>query len=87
MASDDQFVLPLDSDPAAPGSGLPTTSVAEDFLPAADRGDAKSQYLLAQMYHYGCSQHQKYVAIPTRGGTGSGFRKGCPQPKSLRPNS
>ena len=55
MASDDQFVLPLDSDPAAPGSGLPTTSVAEDFLPAADRGDAKSQYLLAQMYHYGCS--------------------------------
>lgn len=55
MASDDQFVLALESDSDSAGSGLPTTSVAEDFLPAADHGDAKSQYLLAQMYHYGCS--------------------------------
>lgn len=57
MASDDQFVLPLgpDTDPAAPGSGLPSTSIVEDLLPAADRGDAKSQYLLGQIYHYGCS--------------------------------
>ena len=55
MASDNQFALPFepDSDPA--GSGLPTNRVAADLLPAADRGDAKSQYLLAQMYHYGCS--------------------------------
>ena len=57
MASDDQLVLPLesDSDPAAPGSELPTKGVAEDLLLSADRGDAKAQYLLAQVYHYGCS--------------------------------
>ncbi len=65
MASDNQLVLPLgpgqengspeENDPAAAGPGLPSVSVTEEYRKAADRGNGKAQYLLAQMYHYGCS--------------------------------
>ena len=65
MKSNDQPVLPFepepetgsreDSDTEDGGGTLPSDRVVEDYREAAERGDAKAQFLLAQMYHYGCS--------------------------------
>ena len=65
MTPADQLVLEFGPEPEncsredddrADGAGaLPSDRVAEDYRKAAESGDGKAQFLLAQMYHYGCS--------------------------------
>ena len=91
MASGNQLVLPFgpgpekgspeDNDPTAASWGLPSGSIAEEHRKAAECGNGKDQYLLAQMYHYGCSgvarDHVQafvwYTAAKARGYTDAGW--------------